>query len=75
MRLLTTFTFLSILFPKDLNKYDDLDDLFDKMGYAQSRCCNTGCVAMVSPGKKERSVKVINKYKTLELFFDESTCS
>lgn len=70
MRILATFTFLSVFFPSDLNKYDDL---FDKMGYAQSRCCNTGCVAMVSPGKKERSVEVINKYKTLEIFFNENS--
>lgn len=70
MRLLATFTFLSVFFPKDLSKYDDL---FDKMGYAQSRCCNVGCVAMVSPGKKERNTKVVNERKTLELFFDENS--
>jgi outer membrane protein OmpA-like peptidoglycan-associated protein len=39
----------------------------------QDRCCNSGCVARVSPGKREKVAKIRKESKATEIYFEEDS--
>ena len=46
---------------------------FEHVGNGQDRCCNTGCVARVTPNKGELVAKIKEKSEVVEIFFDEGS--
>lgn len=48
---------------------DNGQNVFTKMGYAQQRCCNKGCIAQLRPGNGELVAKVIKKSDVESIYF------
>ena len=72
--------FLLVLFglfrPSTIGDEDDkvLPDIivdFEKASSGQDRCCNTGCIARVTPGKREQVAKVKKESYAAAVYFEE----
>ena len=52
---------------------DEVNVIFDKMGYGQDRCCAPGCMARVAPGAGQLITKIRNESLATAVYFDEDS--
>jgi len=52
---------------------ENVDIVFDQMGYAQDRCCVPGCMSRVTPGTGQLITKIRNESLAAVVYFDEDS--